>query len=141
MFSLRWRHPLPVPLFGLISFQEEHTGLIELNHDHPDAVEAMLEWLYSGDYPLAKSEDEKVNQALVSLLLNVRLYIIGEKYGIVDLVRLISDHVETPDPTWDSDSDCDWNSDISEDSSTQTPEGDSDLASGSAHDAEHAGLV
>lgn len=56
----------------------------------------------------------------------------------VDLVRLLSAHVESPDPTWDSDSDCDWNSDISEDSSTQTPEGDSDLASGSAHDAERS---
>lgn len=61
MFSLCRRQPLPVTLFGLTSFQEEHTGLIELNHDHPDAVEAMLECFYSGDYLLAKSEDEKVN--------------------------------------------------------------------------------
>ncbi|GME32691.1 uncharacterized protein K452DRAFT_358373 [Neofusicoccum parvum] len=35
-------------------FQEEKSGIIELNHDPADAVDAMLEWAYSGDYLLPK---------------------------------------------------------------------------------------
>lgn len=56
--------------------QEAQTGVINLEHDHPDAVKHMLEFMYSGSYEIDYSH---------ALLQHARAYAIGEIYDVPEL--------------------------------------------------------
>ncbi|KAF2142632.1 uncharacterized protein K452DRAFT_358373 [Aplosporella prunicola CBS 121167] len=178
-------------------FQEETTNVINLDYDHPDAVDAMLQWCYWGEYNYTKHDNETAKEYLIRLLQDIRIYITAEKYGLdrlkalalemlttyadeyhvtnegdatkfteiisliytdlpasdplrpfilklalksfnkllehgvfeeflkdggdfgVDMMRQMARGIEEPEPGVDSDSDCDWNPDLSEDSDNE----------------------
>lgn len=62
-------------------------GTVTLKEDHPNAVAAMLRYIYSGDYnDEAHNDDEDGNWK--ALAMNVHVYAIGDKYSLTELTQL-----------------------------------------------------
>ncbi|KAL1633433.1 hypothetical protein SLS58_011093 [Diplodia intermedia] len=58
-------------------FKESQTGVINLEHDDPDAVKAMLQFMYRGSYSLTENDDAMTQVA--------RAYALGEMYCVPEL--------------------------------------------------------
>ncbi|KAF4541493.1 putative btb poz domain protein [Lasiodiplodia theobromae] len=58
-------------------FKEAQTGVIDLEHDDPDAVKAMLEFMYTGSY---KTEGDEIGITQIA-----RIYALGEMYCVSEL--------------------------------------------------------
>jgi hypothetical protein len=63
-------------------FKEAKDNTITLNEDHPDAVDAMLKYLYTHKY------DQDAGENGTLLLLDIHVRVIADKYDIPTLVKL-----------------------------------------------------
>ncbi|KAK5011825.1 hypothetical protein LTR60_004694 [Cryomyces antarcticus] len=69
-------------------FLEAESGVIDLDADDPNAVEAMLRFYYTSSY----NEDDKIDAesgvVVPRMLLNARVYTVADKYNILELKNL-----------------------------------------------------
>ncbi|PPJ50355.1 hypothetical protein CBER1_05905 [Cercospora berteroae] len=68
-------------------FQEGEESTITLQEDHPNAVAAMLRYLYSGDYDDRAHHDSE-DDDWKALPMNAHVQDIGDKYGLPGLTAL-----------------------------------------------------
>ncbi|KAI9723904.1 MAG: hypothetical protein M1828_004023 [Chrysothrix sp. TS-e1954] len=73
-------------------FKEGLASRVELKHDDPDTVAAMLEWIYTGGFTETKCEVEVVPEMFTDFSYTslIDIYLVAEKY---DLPRLKSETV------------------------------------------------
>ncbi|KAK4543500.1 hypothetical protein LTR36_005394 [Oleoguttula mirabilis] len=75
---------------------EAETGCIELHDDDPILIDKMLYFLYHLDY-------DDTHEGMVTMLLNVRMFAIAEKYLIKDLEELaITKVAATAETQWET---------------------------------------
>ncbi|KAE9964439.1 hypothetical protein BLS_008371 [Venturia inaequalis] len=63
------------------AFEEGQTGVISMNHDDPDAIEAMLQFLYTGDY----------NTENLTMQNHLKIYELADKVDVSALKTLCED--------------------------------------------------
>ncbi|KAK8205046.1 hypothetical protein IWZ01DRAFT_544689 [Phyllosticta capitalensis] len=63
-------------------FKESHTNVIEMMNDAPEAINALLEYLYVNDYSIPQTNDREI------LTLHLEAYIIGEIYCVSGLKEI-----------------------------------------------------
>lgn len=74
--------------------------MIELREDDPRAIEAMIHFMYEGEYDSSKGRDGPTSP----MILNVRVYRVADKYGVRALKELSKEKFEYSTSTcWDMD--------------------------------------
>lgn len=67
-------------LMSCSTFQESTTGVVEMLDDPPEAIKALINFIYNADYDV--DDDQEVLDTILSLL---DVFIIGQKYGLQEL--------------------------------------------------------
>ncbi|KAJ4374925.1 hypothetical protein N0V83_002003 [Neocucurbitaria cava] len=74
--------------------QEAHDRIIPLKEDHPDALEALFEFCYTGDYTETMDGDNHLEWTKNLFMQHARVFIVADKYMVPDLRELALDRLE-----------------------------------------------
>lgn len=74
--------------------QEAHDRVIPLKEDHSDALEALFEFCYTGDYTETMDGDNHLEWTKNLFMQHARVFIVADKYMVPDLKDLALDRLE-----------------------------------------------